>query len=174
MPPTLYLMFGYPGSGKTTAAKAISQTTGATHLWADHERRRLSKEPTYSPAESLALYKAMNSQTAALLADGHSVVFDTSFSYYRDRQNLRDIAAQHNAACLIIWVKIPLQIAKTRATLDAHLQDTRVLGNMSATDFERLSGCMEPPRPDEKYLIVDGDKITNEYISAALNLTAPS
>ena len=30
--PTLFMMFGYPGAGKTTTAEIINELTGAEHL----------------------------------------------------------------------------------------------------------------------------------------------
>jgi predicted kinase len=73
--PTLYLMLGYPGAGKTTISKEITKRTGAVHLWADHERRAMFSEPCHSKAESDELYAALNTRTDQLLGEGSSVVF---------------------------------------------------------------------------------------------------
>src|SRR5436853_7687938 len=72
--PTLYLMLGYPGAGKTTAAKLIHELNGAVHLWGDHERRLNYPEPTYSHEETRALYDDLNYRAEQLLADGQSVI----------------------------------------------------------------------------------------------------
>lgn len=168
--PTLYLMLGYPGAGKTTAAKVIAELTGATHLWADHERRRRYGEPTYAHEENLHLYGILNEETAQLLNQGQSVIFDTGFNFYRDRERLRRIAAGCGADCVLLWVTTHREVAKERATSNAHLQDTRVLGDFSEEDFERISENMEPPRPDETYITIDGTKISPAYIAEKLKL----
>jgi predicted kinase len=161
-------MVGYPGSGKSTVSKIIRDTTGAVHLWADHERRRLFARPTYSHEENISLYDAMNRMTKKLLSSGQSVVFDTSFNYYRDRENLRELAAQYEAEVLVVWVDAPKELAEERATRDAHKQNTRILGDMSHADFERMSSSLETPREGERYVKVDGREITVESVTAAL------
>ena len=75
-------MLGYPGAGKTTAAKVIHSLTGATHLWADHERRKLFATPNYSHAENIELYDKLNKTAAELLQQGKSVIFDTNFNFF--------------------------------------------------------------------------------------------
>lgn len=161
-------MLGYPGAGKTTAAQAIATVTGSEHLWADHIRRQMFGQPTYQHEENLALYQVMNRQARELLQQGKSVVFDTNFSYKRDRDELRELADSTSSQCLLIWVQAPRETAKKRATSDAHLQTTRVLGNMSHDDFERLSSSIEEPTDQEPYIKVDGTQITAEYIQFLL------
>lgn len=168
--PTLYLMLGYPGSGKTTVAKTIHQLTGAVHLWADHERWRKFGEPTYSHAENLELYDGLNQKTAQLLKEGSSVIYDTNFNFYKDRDHLRAIAQEHQARCLVIWVTTSLATAKKRATQDAHTQGTRVLGNMPVDHFVRLTHNLQPPRSDEHYIELDGTKITPRYVADQLGI----
>jgi predicted kinase len=165
---TLFLMLGYPGAGKTTAALEIHKLTGAVHLWADHIRRERFEEPTYTHQENIELYSHLNELTAELLAAGNSVIFDTNFNFYKDRQHLRQIARDHGARSIVIWVTTPKEVAKDRATKNAHSQDTRVLGDMPVEAFERMSRNLQPPQSDEPTIELDGTKITAAYIKEKL------
>lgn len=166
----MYLMMGYPGSGKTTTAKVISELIGATHLWADKIRRERYGRPTYNHSENLALYDHMNRMVDELLAAGNDVIFDTNFSYKKDRDHLKKIAQEHGAKTVIVWVDTPKSLAKTRATKHAHKQDTRVLGDMKLGDFERLSGKMEKPAKDEPYAVIDGTKVSPQHVHDRLGI----
>ncbi|MCA9344723.1 AAA family ATPase, partial [Candidatus Saccharibacteria bacterium] len=88
--PNLYLMLGYPGAGKTTAAKIISELTGAVHIWADHERRQMHDSDNYVQVERTAefnikLYDSLNKRSVELLKQGKSVVYDAAFNHLKDR-----------------------------------------------------------------------------------------
>jgi len=167
-PPTLYLMLGYPGSGKTTASKLLHQITGAEHLWADHERKKRFAVPSYTHAENLKLYAELNAMAGRLLAEGKSVIFDTNFNFFSDRQKLRRIAAKYNAPVIVVWVVAPKAVARERATQDAHRQETRILGDMTVANFERMSKNLQPPRAGETVVQLDGEGMTAETVAAAL------
>jgi predicted kinase len=166
--PMLYLMLGYPGSGKTTASKILHELTGAEHLWADHERKQRFTEPTYTHQENLKLYAELNDVADHMLAEGKSVIFDTNFNFYKDREKLRKIAAKHGARSVVVWVVSPKELARERATKDAHKQHTRILGDMSVEHFERISRNLQQPRPDEALIKLDGTKLSAETIKQAL------
>lgn len=160
-------MLGYPGSGKTTTAKIIRQLSGAEHLWADLVRRDMFGRPKYTHTENIQLYGHMNNLAEKLLKEGRDVIFDTTFNFYKDRQRLRQIAHQSGAKAYVIWVTTPKDIARRRAT-DGGGHHTRVLGDMPVEEFERMSGHLEPPRPDETVIKVDGTKITEDAIRKLL------
>lgn len=161
-------MLGYPGAGKTTTAQVIHKLTGAEHIWADHERRKRFGAPTFSHAENQMLYNDLNAKTNQFLAEGKSVIFDTNFNLYKDRERLRGFAAKHGVNTVIVWVSTPREIARERATKGAILQDTRLLGDYSQEEFDRQSRKLEPPRQDEAVIEVDGTKVTDEYIQNLL------
>lgn len=166
MQPTLYLMLGYPGAGKTTVAKLISEITGATHLWADHERAKRFAHPTFTQDENDTLYTSMNQEASQLLASGKSVVFDTAFNHFEDREKLRDIAKQNNAITLVIWVQTNRNLAEKRAIeSDGNDPHRKLDHHMTHQDFHRLSDKLEEPRSNEAVITIDGTKVTRAYIA---------
>lgn len=166
--PTLYVFIGYPGAGKTTVAKWIAETMGAVHLWADQERHRLFAEPTHSQQESQDLYDALNRRAEELLADGQSVVFDTNFNFYADRQKLRDIAVRQGADSVIIWIVVSEQVAKERAVRPDEIRNGYSKG-MTAEQFDAIITKLEPPHKDEKFIKIDGAKLDRETVLALIS-----
>lgn len=63
-------------------------------------------------------------------------------------------------------------MAYERATQKSHSQATRVFGNMSHQDFERIAGHLEPPYSDEKAIVLDGTQITREYVIEKVGIWA--
>lgn len=170
MRPTLYLFVGYPGAGKTTVAKLIETRTDAVHLWADHIRKEMFGTPTHARAESKLLYEKLNVETATWLHQGRSVIFDTNFNFYEDRELLRSIARENGANTVLIWVTTPLEVARRRAVADSYKAVTRVFGNMSASDFERIAHNLQPPMPQEQAIKIDGTNLVVAEAYAALGI----
>jgi predicted kinase len=169
MQPRLYLFVGAPGAGKTTTATIIAKRTGAVHLWADVERHKLFPRPSHTEAESKVLYQKLNNDTNQLLSEGKSVVFDTNFNFYSDRQLLRNLAQSHNAEVVLVWLTTPLNIAKGRA-VGTHQQRNGYTIHMSEDQFNAITAKLEPPRPDEHAIQIDGTKLKEEQIKQALRI----
>ena len=166
--PKLFLMLGYPGAGKTTAAKLIAKHTNALHIWADEHRRSHYPEPHYSEAENTTLYNKLNTQAATALLQGKSVVYDTAFNHFADREKLRNIATAANADAVVVWVQTPRAVARERALNADQHPETRVLGDMTDEHFGRLSDKLEEPRSSETVINLDGTQLSAEYIASKL------
>jgi predicted kinase len=180
--PTLYLFIGYPGAGKTTVARWIAEATGAVHLWADQERHRLFAEPSHSRQESQELYEALNRRAEELLAAGQSVVFDTNFNFYADREKLRAIAARAGADCVILWIVVPTEVARERAIRSGETRNGYREG-MTVVQFDAIVAKLEPPlitgvgsenltengRKDEIFIKIDGTKLDRADVLALIS-----
>lgn len=156
--PKLYIFVGYPGAGKTSIAKLIAERTGAVHIWSDIERHKMFEHPTHSEEESQELYNHLNKRAAELLAAGCSVVFDTNFNFYDDRQKMRDIAATAGADCLLIWIDTPVEVARQRAVGVGEMRNGYHM-KMSQEHFDELAAKLEPPVENEKAIKIDGAKL---------------
>ena len=167
--PRLYLLVGYPGAGKTTVAKIIHDHSGAVHLWADKERREMFKIPTHKPSESRQLYNHLNKETAKLLSEGKSVIFDTNFNFRKDRDHLRQIAKDNDAEATVVWVNTPKEIAKQRAVHDRQLRNGYEFV-LPESEFDRMSRNLQPPKPDETYEAFDGTDLDPNDVITRLGL----
>jgi predicted kinase len=163
-------MMGYPGAGKTTTARIISELTGAVHIWTDHERKKLFGHPTHSEHESSELYRRLNAYTDTLLNEGKSVIFDTSFNHFRDRSYMRTLAERHGARVVIIWVQTPKELAKSRALSFDHARNNQYHTVMSPQEFGRIADNLELPATSEAPIALDGTRITKEYVRQELGL----
>jgi predicted kinase len=170
--PTLYLMVGYPGSGKTTTSHIIHDLTGAEHIWADHERHDMFPNPTHDKDESHKLYKVLNQRADELLSKGRSVIFDTNFNFRRDRDHLRAIARRNGALTKLIWIRIAKEVALERTQSDHHATRNKYDDIMPVESFERMTSHLEPPEADEKPIELDGANITPGYVAQKLGLLA--
>ena len=164
--PVLYLMVGYPGAGKTSLARIISEATGAIHIWSDKERHEMFPNPTHSQQESHQLYEALNKRTSQLLAAGNSVVFDTNFNFYSDRQKLREIAANNNAECRVVWLSTPEEVSRSRAVRTPQIRNGYHT-DMSDEQFDQIISKLEAPQDNENFIKLDAanlDKSTALHI----------
>jgi len=167
--PILYLMVGYPGSGKTTISKLIAKRTGAVHLWADAERHKMFGTPTHSNEESVQLYEYLNHRAAELLANGESVVFDTNFNFASDRGKLRDIADQRDAITKVIWLTTPVEIAHEQAVHPPTMRNGYMFG-MTEEEFGSIVSKLEPPTKNENVIKIDRSKLDADSLLRILGI----
>lgn len=169
MKPKLYYFIGYPGAGKTTLAKLIAQVSDAEHLWADNERHKLFPDASHSHEESRQLYDVLNRRAEQLLGAGKSVVFDTNFNFYDDRQLMREMAERQNAESVLIWLDTPLQIAKARAVCKDEMRNGYPF-SMSDEQFDTIVSKLELPRKNEEFIKIASTKLDSQAALKQLGL----
>ncbi len=160
---------GYPGAGKTTISKVIHELTGAKHLSSDNTRFQLFKNPSFSPEEHEALYKALDAQTEKLLSEGKDVIYDANLNRLQHRHEKYDICQRTGASSVLVWVKTPLELAKQRAVTE-HRLHLVPRDETLASMFERIAGIIEEPAGDEPYVEIDGSNVSKQMVADSLNL----
>lgn len=171
MQPTLYLMMGLPGAGKTTAAKIIERLTGSVRLSSDEARLMLWEAPVFNEAEHQLLYEYLDEQTSRLLKADRSVIYDANLNRYEHRQEKYELARALGATTKLCWVQTPPEIAKNRRIKDDLTHLVPSSDESPAEMFERISKLIETPEKSESFIVLDGTKITSDYVARALDLT---
>ncbi len=117
--PALVLLSGYPGAGKTTFARALTEATGCLHVESDGIRGRLFASPTYAPEESARVFGAVESMVEAGLAGRRHVVLDATNLTSRDRRRFLRVAARLDANL------VPVRLVAPDATVRERLSTPR-------------------------------------------------
>lgn len=170
MAPTLYLLMGLPGAGKTTIAKIIEQQTGAVRLSSDEQRLRLWPQPTFTEKEHTELYAYLNNETEQLLARGDSVIYDANLNRTVHRQEKYAIAEKLQIPTVLIVVHTAAKLAHQRAVVEGDGKENRVFGNLDEAVFNRLKSEIEWPDSGEQYVEINGTHVTPEYVTEVLGL----
>ena len=158
---------GYPGAGKTTAAEVIQQITDAVHLSSDKMRLEVAPKPVFSSAEHDQLYTKLNQSTEELLTEDKDVIYDANLNRRQHRKEKYDIARRTGAEPVLVWVQTEKTLAKARA-LDEKRSHLVPRDETPDEMWERIATIIEPPQADEHPVIVDGTKISPDYIRSVL------
>ena len=126
--PTLVLIGGLSGSGKTTVAQDltphIGAAPGAVLLRSDTERKALrGADPAthlaasaYTPKARAAIYDRILKRAGGILKTGHSVLIDATFLNSTDRERAASLATEAGIALHRLWLDAPLDVLIDRVT----------------------------------------------------------
>lgn len=166
--PTLFMMFGYPGAGKTSTAKLIQEITGAEHLSSDVLRLELFPDPTYTQEEHDAVYAELDKRAEELLSQGKSVIYDANLNRYKHRLEKYEMCDRTHAKPVLLWVQAPKELARERAVMRGHhhlVPKDETFESM----FERVTGVIEEPQEDEPLYTISGDPLDKNTLSELID-----
>lgn len=165
--PTLHLLMGLPGSGKTTLGRVLQSLTSATVMSSDDYRLLLFKKPCFSQEEHDMLYTTLDHNVEHLLEAGQDVIYDANLNRLEHRKQKYQLAEKHGANVKLWWVQVPESFAKSRRMAE---QDERLIpdGETSAKMFDRIANIIEEPLETESCILVDGTDIKSDTIAKLL------
>ena len=95
--PTLYLVRGVSGAGKSTFAATLANSLGIAYYEADAYFTTADGAYNFDPKQLPAAHSDCKYWTNLDLSDGYSVVVSNTSTTEKEVQEYKDIAAKHNA-----------------------------------------------------------------------------
>jgi hypothetical protein len=149
-PPTLVVVCGLPGVGKSTVSAAAAERLGADRLRTDVLRRELFDDPGYTPTERERVYDALLARARDRLADGRSVVLDGTFVRRADRDRAAEAAATTGSRLRIVRVDCDVEVVRERM---AAREDDASDADFAVHREYRDAGAFEPI--EREHVVVD-------------------
>lgn len=155
--PTLTLMVGLPGAGKTTLAKQLEEETGAVRFTPDEWHLFLFGDDFHDPQQH-QLHDSRHDRVEALmwslgkklLEKGVSVILDYGFWAKEQREEKYREAVALGAKFQIRYVHAPLEELCRRLELRCREGRNDVFQTITREDLEEWAGLFQPP--DEREL----------------------
>lgn len=155
--PTLILLYGFPGAGKTYLARQLCEDLHAAHVQGDRIRYELFEQPRYDQQENDIVEHLMNYMTEEFLSHGMSVVYDANAARLTQRRNLREMARKAKAQTCLIWLQIDIESAYARiAKRDRRKTDDHYAAHLDRANYEQIIGRMQNPTLTEDFIVISG------------------
>jgi predicted kinase len=154
--PTIYLICGFIGAGKTSFAKKLEEKTGAVRLTKDEWSIRLiGNDPTIDGyAEWDSKISELSRDVAFALAEkGIDVILDEGFWERKTRDEMRKRAEAVGAKLTMYYLNTPIKQIRERV-LKRNINLTKESFEIGAEMLEGYLKNWEPPTEDEEFIPV--------------------
>jgi predicted kinase len=179
--PTLIMLYGFPGAGKSFFARQLCDDLHAAHVQGERIRYELFDQPRYDKQENEIITHLMDYMAEEFLRAGVSVVYDTNAMRLSQRRELRETARKSKAQALLIWLQIDAESAFARVSRRDHRKiDDKYSAPLDRDGFDSLAAGMQNPVPTEDYIVISGKHTYQTQRSSAvkklydLGLVAPT
>jgi predicted kinase len=171
--PSLIIVGGVMGTGKSTLATAIADAFGAELLSTDSLRRTvlgLSKAPAnynesnYTPKMRLMIYDEMLKRANKLLSEGLSVVLDGAFLTSSLRSQAHEIAQQASAVSVFVLCTCSRHLALSRIQERAQLKQSDSEARPEL--YDRQARELERPHAGEPAIRIDTSGDASNQLAA--------
>lgn len=143
--PLLVAMCGIPFAGKSTVARELAGRCGFALVSVDAIVVELGIDLGVDAGNQRGWARAMAegfARTRARLARGESVVFDNANHTRRNRDRCRRIAGQVGAVFQLVWMDVPVEVARGRLLAN---RACPARGNVPDASFREIVDRFEPP-----------------------------
>jgi uncharacterized protein len=163
-PPTLIIMHGPSGSGKSLLSERLAAELGAVRIRSDLERKRLAGIPAtgmradgvdqglYAPQFNHRTYARLLEGAEGCLQGGLNVIVDASFLASENRRLFQDLAAQRGLRYVIVSCEADRQLLIKR--VEYRRQQRLDPSDADVAVLDRQLQNMRPLRADERSHVV--------------------
>lgn len=162
----LYVMCGLPFSGKTTLAKKIAEHTGSKLVTFDQLWLELEKDTT--PASFLKgvegwrlTRRVAKERIAESFKNSRSVVYDDINVRFEHREELREVARQHGAIPVVVYVDTPSAIREERKKENLF---TKRRHDVDPVNSRKALAQFEEPVPPEDVIVFTSENNLEEWL----------
>ena len=152
--PTLYIVQGFIGAGKSTFSKKLSHDTGAVHLNPDEWVTKTYSEEEYMSNWNKCfdeIVKLLWGKAKQYLLNGKDVIFDMGFWYKKDRDFAKSVAKECNSNFKLFYLYVPDDILKQRIVADR----PKEWAEIHLQNFEKNKKLFETPTKDENAVVIN-------------------
>lgn len=147
MQPTLFVLVGLPGSGKTTRARELEAQHQAIRLTPDEWMLPLFGESEADGKRDILEGRFIAVARQALRA-GTNTVLDFGVWSKEERSALRSMAAEHGATCELVY--LPIERAEQRRRLDERaISEPDLTFEITDDELDVFDGYFVEPQTDE-------------------------
>jgi len=165
----MFLLYGYPGSGKTYFARQLCDELQAAHVHSDRIRAELFETPRFDKQENNVVTQIMRYMSEEFLGAGVSVVFDVNALRVAQRRTLRDMARKAHAEPVLVWFQVDADTAFNRnRKRDRRKTDDKFTAALTRKQFDTYAHGMQNPTSTEEYIVVSGKHTYQTQRSAVI------
>ena len=137
--PTLYIMVGISGSGKSTIAKYIARTKGATIVSPDNWRKKLTGDIN-NQENNAKVWEASYDEMVGLLSAGYDIVFDATNTTTKARKLLLN---RVEIECKIIFIYVRTKLDKALDRVKSRTNGQIVPEQVVRRQYKQLQDSLE-------------------------------
>jgi predicted kinase len=142
--PTFIVVSGLPGTGKSYFCRKLAERLHFVVLESDALRKTLFPSPSYSPAESARLFRALHHLIERLLKRGVSLILDATNLSERNRERLYNIADRLDVKLVLVRVEAPPAVVYER--LKARVASTQGNSDADWSVYQKMEAGVEKMR----------------------------
>lgn len=155
--PLLLVLYGFPGSGKSSFARQLCDSLQAVHIQSDRIRAELFQKPRFDKSENQVVDHLVEYMMDEFLSAGVSVIYDADVNRVSQRRKLRETARKQHAQYLLAWFQIDVEGAFARVNKrDKRKIDDKFARDFNRTEFDSYINTMQHPTKDEDFFVLSG------------------